>query len=112
MGIANALLHFARKIVESVSAGLMQQLNIVQDQAYKPMQMMVQQVVGGVWKGQGADAFVQEVQSLAMPNVNVISNHITVFDRNLKNAVEVIDRADQEVNNKVKALADVFGGVF
>ena len=50
------LLRFARQVVAGVMSQLTQQMNIVQQQAYRPMQMMVQQVTGGVWIGKGADA--------------------------------------------------------
>lgn len=106
-----ALLRFARKIVEGVLSDLGRQLNIVQEMAYKPMQMMVQQVTGGVWIGKGADAFTQEISSLMMPNVAKIAETIVKTQKNIKFASDVIDRGDQQVRSKVNALADVFGQI-
>ncbi|MBI1294616.1 hypothetical protein GC175_06620 [bacterium] len=106
------LLRLARQVVAGVMGQLMQQMNIVQQQAYRPMQMMVQQVVGGVWVGKGADAFVQEVQSLMMPNTDQIIQQITRTHRDIQRAVDIIDRADRQVQQRVNALGDVFNAIF
>lgn len=110
--ISKFLLKLARQVVETVMSQLTQQSNIVQDMAYKPMQMMVQEVVSGVWVGEGADAFVEDVSSIFMPrSMNVIEN-INKFNADLKSAVDIIDRADAQVNNVVSGLADVFASVY
>lgn len=108
----NALLRFARQVVANVLSQLTQQLNIVQQQAMAPMRMMIQQVTGGVWVGDGANAFVQEVSSLMIPGVGKVGENITTMQRNLNRAIEVMDRADQQVNNMVRGLADVFNGIY
>lgn len=106
-----ALLRFARKIVEGVLGDLGRQLNIVQELAYKPMQMMVQTVVGGAWVGKGADAFVQEVSSMMMPNVNKIAETIVKTQKNIQHACDVMDRCDKQVRSKVNGLSDVFSQI-
>ncbi len=108
----SALLRFARQVVANVLSQLTQQLNIVQQQALAPMRMMIQQVTGGVWVGDGANAFVQEVSSLMIPGVGKVGENITTMQRNLNRAIEVMDRADQQVNNMVRGLADVFNGIY
>jgi hypothetical protein len=106
------LLRFARAMVQQALSQLTQQLNIVQDQAYKPMQMMVQQVTNGVWVGKGADQFVQEVTSLAMPNVDRIGQQIVRTQQNINFAIDTIDKADEQVRAKVNALGDLFGAIY
>ena len=110
--IVKALIRLARKVVEGVLSQLMQQLNVVQDQALAPMRQFVQAVAGGMWVGDGADAFVEEVSSLMIPGVGQVGDHITTLHKNLQNAVDVIDQADQQVNSKINGLADVFGGIY
>jgi uncharacterized protein YukE len=107
-----ALIRFARKVVENVLSQLMQQFNVIQEQAYSPMQAMVQQVMDGVWVGKGADAFVEEVSSIMMPGVGQIGDGINVFSKNINNAIDVMDRADEQVNNMVNSLGDLFGSIF
>ena len=107
-----ALIRFARQVVENVLNQLMQQFNVVEQQARNPMQAMIQQVVGGVWIGEGTNAFVEEVSSLMLPGVGRVGEHITTMHRNLNHAIDVMDQADQQVTGLVNGLADVFGGIF
>jgi len=110
--IKKALLRLARQVVQGVLSQLMQQFNIVRESALSPMRMIVQQVTNGVWRGDGANAFVEEVSSLMIPGVGQVAEHISIMHKNLQRAVDVIDRADQQVNSKVNSLADVFGAIY
>lgn len=76
------------------------------------MQAMIQQVVGGVWIGEGANAFVEEVSSLMLPGVGRVGETITTMHRNLNHAIDVMDQADQQVNSLVGGLIDIFGGIY
>ena len=105
------LFRFVRSIVGGVLGDLGRQMNIVQELAYKPMQMMVQQVVGGVWVGKGADAFVQEISSIMMPNTNTIAQTISQTAKNVQRAIDIMDNCDRQVRSKINALGDIFGGI-
>lgn len=107
--IGNFLFRFARKVVEGVLSQLTQQLNVVQEMAMAPMRAMIQQVVGGVWRGEGANAFVQEISTLMIPGVGRVAQTITGLSSNLQHAQNVIDRADEEVSKIVKSkILDTF----
>ncbi len=108
----SVLLRFARQVVQNILSQLTQQFNIVQEQAYSPMQAMVQQVMDGIWVGKGADAFVEEVSSLMMPGVGKIGEGISTYSRNIQNAMDVMDRADEQVAGIVNALGDIFDSIF
>ena len=110
--LRSILIRIARQVVQNVLSQLTQLLNTVQQDAYSPMQAMVQQVTDGVWVGRGADAFVEEVSSIMMPGVGRIGDGINIFSRNIQNAVDVMDRADEQVNSLVNGLGDMFGGIF
>ena len=112
MSIFGALIRFARQVVQNVMSQLMQQFNVVQEQAFSPMQAMVQQVTDGVWIGKGADAFVEEVSSIMMPGVGKIGDGISVLSKNIQNAMDVMDQADEQVSGIVNSLGDLFGGIF
>ncbi len=112
MSIMSVLLRFARQVVQNVLSQLTQQFNIVQEQAYSPMQAMIQQVTDGMWVGKGADAFVEEVSSLMMPGVGKIGDGINTFSKNIQNAIDVMDAADEQVSGLVNSLGDLFGGIF
>jgi len=110
--ITSFLLRFARTVVQNVLGKLTQQLNAVQEQAYSPMNQIVQTVVGGAWIGRGADAFVEEIQNIMMPGCDQISEGINFFSNSLNNAIDVMDQADQTVTGLVNGLSDVFKGIF
>ena len=103
------LLRLARSVLDSVLSGLMQQFNVIQEMALAPVQMMMQAVVGGVWKGKGADAFVEELQSLLIPNLETAMQDVTQYSNNLRFAQQVIEQADETVNRLVTSkLVDSF----
>ena len=105
----NFLFRFARQVVDGVLSQLTSQLNVVQDMAMAPMRAMVQQVVGGVWRGNGANAFVQEVNSLMIPGVGRVAQTITGLNGNIRKAQGIIESADQQVSKLVKSkLLDTF----
>ena len=91
---------------------LMQQFNIVQEQALAPMRLMVQSVMGGIWVGDGANAFVDEVSSLMIPGVGRVADNISMMHKNIHHACDVIDQADAMVQGKINGLADIFDGIF
>lgn len=110
--ITRALIRLARRVVEGVLSQLTSQLNIVQEMALAPMRAMVQAVVGGIWVGEGANAFVEEVSSLMIPGVGRVAEHIQIMQKNIQHAVDVIDRADEQVQAKINGLADLFGSIY
>lgn len=112
MSIMSVLLRFARSVVQNVMSQLMQQFNVVEEQAAAPMKAMVQQVSDGLWIGKGADAFVEEVSSIMMPGVGKIGSGINVFSKNIQNAIDVMDAADSQVSGFVNSLGDLFGSIF
>jgi uncharacterized protein YukE len=110
--VKKALIRLARKVLQGVLSQLAQQLNVVEEQALSPMRSMVEAVTGGVWRGQGATAFVDQVSSIMIPGVGQVGQNISTVSKNIQFAVDVMDRADETVNNKVNALADLFDGIY
>ncbi len=112
--IANKLnlLRLARQVLQIVLSQLTGQLNIVQDQALAPMRGMVQQVSNGVWIGEGANAFVEEVSSLMIPGVGQVADHITSLHKNLQRACDIIEQADSQVKTKINPVGDIFDAIF
>jgi hypothetical protein len=108
MPLMSILLRVAKAVVQQVYQGLQQQLNVVLEQAYNPMQAALEQVTGGVWKGVGADAFVEEVSSLYMPGVGLVGDQIRGLQANLQRAEEIMEEADQKANGAVRGIEEQF----
>ncbi len=108
--IANVVLRIAQAVVGNVLSQLTQQINVVQEMVRRPLDAMIQQVVGGIWIGRGADAFVQEIRSVMIPGVTGILGGLGTFSRNIKFAQDRIERADKDVSRLVKSrIFDAFG---
>jgi uncharacterized protein YukE len=108
----NPLLRFARQVVQSVIQQEMQQIAKIEQAALQPMQSMIQQVVGGAWVGNGADAFVNDVQRIMIPGVQGINQGIQTHTSGITHAVDVIDKADRDVRNIATDVAQLFHDVF
>jgi hypothetical protein len=106
------LLRFARQVVANVTSQLNQQFNVVEQAALAPLRAIVGQVTGGVWKGDGANKFVEEVSRMMIPGVGRVGTQIKTLNSNLQRAVTVMDQADAQVASLAKGLGDVFGGIF
>jgi uncharacterized protein YukE len=66
-------------------------------------------VTNGVWVGEGANAFVEEVSSMMIPGVGRVADNITRISNNVRHAQDVIDQADTKVNQLVKSrIFDAF----
>jgi len=110
--LVQILIRIARQVVQSVLSQLTSQLNVVQEQAMAPMRQMVQQVTGGIWVGKGADAFVEEVSNLMIPGVGKVGEGIGTYSKNIQNAMDVMDRADDQVSGVARGIADIFSAIF
>ncbi len=105
------LMRLARKVLESVLQQLMQQFNVIQEQALAP----IKQILGSVdasWKGEGSLAFQEELKSLLSPQISRIGTGITSYHSNLGKARDLIDRADSTarglVNSKLRSIAKFY----
>lgn len=109
MSVRSMLIRLARTVVQNVISQMTKQLNIVEEQTFNPMRAMIQAVTGGIWRGEGANAFVDEISSLMIPGVGRVMEQISQTTSNIQCAVDVIDRADDEVNRLVTSrLTDAF----
>jgi len=112
MSMFSQLLRFARMVVQNVMSQLTQQVNVIEDQAMSPMRNMIQEVVNGVWIGEGANAFVEEVSSLFIPGIGRVAETINIVNSNLQHAIDVLEQADQQVTSLVNSLGDLFDGIY
>jgi hypothetical protein len=106
------MLRFAQEIVESVRTGLVQQINVVQEQALSPLNGIMQQVVGTQWIGQGADAFAEELASIVIPDIGRVTDNIGWLNNGLGQAAEVISAADKAALAAINEFADACSSIF
>jgi len=112
MGLLSSLLRFARHVVHGVMNQINQQMNTIRESAMTPINQMVQQVTGGIWRGKGADAFVQEMQSEVLPAFANLLTGVGNTHNHINRATEIMNTADSNCASKVGSLVDVFRGIF
>jgi phage-related protein len=107
--LKSILMRLARAVLQNILSQLAQQLNIVQEQAMNPVRQIIQSVTDGIWIGEGANAFVDELTSVLVPGIDRVSGRISTLSSNITRAQEVIDRADGEIDSLIKSrLTDAF----
>lgn len=111
---------FISDAVDSVISQIMSFATQIADQVQSPINNWVQQVMGGVWTGRGADAFVNEMQTVMLPEIEALIAAIAgaggggggSFLGFLQEAIGIIDEADNAVNGIVNAVGDLFDSIF
>ena len=110
--ITEGILRFARQAVETVSSGLLQQINIVEQQALSPLRNILQQVVGTAWIGEGADAFAEEIASIVIPDIGAVADNIGWLNNGINQAGEMISAADKALLSAISEFDDVVSNIF
>jgi len=106
------ILRIVRSVVNHVISMITSQVNIIQDAVTSPLRGLVQQVTGGIWKGEGANRFVQEMTSEVIPSLVNIGSMNMGFGNGIKKALDIMDQADRQAQSKANELFDVFGKIF
>lgn len=96
-GIVDGILGLFSNPLDEILSQLNQQKEIVSDEAFNPIQAIVQQVAGGeVWKGAGADAFVNQASNITLPDIGRIGDDLENLGSNLQSARDILFTADEE----------------
>jgi phage-related protein len=99
-------------VVEGIINQIMQQVNVIQDAVTAPLRAMVSEVMGGIWKGNGADRFVEEMTSEVIPSLVNIAGVGTNYGGALKKAMDRMMGASKSALGKVSPLTDIFSRIF
>lgn len=97
--------------VQDVVRQVTQQANMVEDMMGN-IRSGMQPIMGGAWVGQGADAFVDEVQSRLIPEIMALIASVMGFGGGINSAMGIIQQADNDVFNVVGGVMDVFDSIF
>ena len=58
---------FMEDAISGIISSILQQFNFIQDLITAPLRGMISQVTGGMWKGDGANKFVDEMTNQVIP---------------------------------------------
>jgi uncharacterized protein YukE len=103
---------FTHENVEHAISTISLQGNSIEEQVLNPIQRIVQQITGGAWRGQEADAFVQELNTAVLPEVKSLVGALLSFSRNIRSASNTIVKADNAISETIGGLAEVFDHIY
>ena len=87
--------------VATVISTINKQMGIVIEQCVNPLDVIVKQVVGGVWKGDGANRFVEEMTNIVRPQLTKLSDSIGATGPQISKAMEIMQEADRLAANRM-----------
>lgn len=110
--ISSILLKIARATVESVIQTITQQVNILQDAVTNPLKAIVQAVISGVWQGEGANRFAQEMANEVIPQLLSIGSVTSGFGNTVRRSVEILNNAEMKASQQAQSLNEVFSAIY
>jgi hypothetical protein len=103
---------FVRGLVSNIMNQVTQQVNMIQDAITSPLRGMVNQVMGGMWRGDGANRFVAEMTGEVIPMLVNIMGINTNFVGAIKRTVDRMEQAERQASSRAQQLFDVFNKIF
>ena len=97
--------------VEDVVSQVTQQANTIED-LMGNIRGGMQPIAGGAWTGQGAQAFIEEVETRLIPEIMALIASIGGFGGGIGQAMDIVRQADSDATNVVNGLSDVFDSIF
>lgn len=99
-------------VVEGVVNQILSQVRIIEDAVTSPLRALVGQVTGGIWKGDGADRFVQEMTSEVIPMLVNIMNVNNSYSSAIRRSIDRMNQAEQQAAQAANTLMEVFGQIY
>ncbi len=106
------LFSFVDDMISGIISQILQQANIVQDAVTAPLRTMVNSVLSGVWKGDGANRFASEMTTEVIPMLVNIMTVNTNYANAIKKSHDRMNQAFQQAASQAQTLFDVFNSVF
>jgi hypothetical protein len=88
------------------------QSEILDSSVTAPLKGMVNEVTGGMWKGDGANKFVAEMTSDVLPMLARLFVMNSSFAAGFTKATSRMEQAFQQASTVANTLNDVFGSIF
>ena len=98
--------------ITGAMGGIMKQANVVQESVSTPLNGIINQVTGGIWKGDGANRFVNEMQTDVVPMLAGLFTINMNFVGSIKHATETMTQAIATATQQANSLMDDFNSIF
>ena len=94
--------------IENALGGIGGVMNMITSEIEQPIKSMVQQVLGGIWKGKGADAFVQMINGQATKSIDTATSQLTTYKNNISKCSDTIAGFDGKGASQASELEESF----
>lgn len=98
--------------LSGIISQVLQQVNVIQDSVTNPLKGIIGQVSGGIWKGDGANRFVDEMTNQVIPMLANIMTNNTNYANAIKKSQDRMAQAVQQATQAAQTLQDVFSNIF
>jgi hypothetical protein len=106
------LFSYLDEVVSGIVSNILSQFSFIQDLITAPLRAMIAQVLGGVWKGDGANKFVNEMTQEVIPMLASILTGGTSFANNIKKSQDHMAEGFQQASSIAQTLFDSFNNIF
>lgn len=103
---------FFEDAINEIISSVLSQFNLIQDLITAPIRQMVSQIMSGMWKGDGAKRFTDEMTQEVIPMLASILTGGTNFANSIKKSQNHMLQGFQQATNMAQGLFDEFGKIF
>ncbi len=103
---------FLEDAISGIISSILSQFNFIQDAVTAPLRALVNQVMQGMWKGNGANKFVAEMTDMVIPMIASILTGTQNYANSIKKSQDHMLQGFQQASSIEQGLFDVFNGIF
>jgi hypothetical protein len=103
---------FLEDAISGIISSILNQFNFIQDAVTAPLRAFVNQVMAGMWKGNGAQKFVDEMTSLVIPMIASILTGTQNYANAIKKSQDHMMQGFQQAASIAQSLFDPFSNIF
>jgi len=103
---------FIEDAIGGIISSILSQFNFIQDLVTTPLRGLVNQVMQGIWKGNGADKFVNEMTQDIIPMIASILTGTQNYANAIKKSQDHMLQGFQQASSIAQGLFDSFNSIF
>jgi|SRR5664280_1490619 hypothetical protein len=103
---------FIEDAIGGIISSILSQFNFIQDLVTTPLRGLVNQVMQGIWKGNGADKFVAEMTNDVIPMIANILTGTQNYANAIKKSQDTMLQGFQQASSIAQGLFDSFNSIF
>jgi len=110
--MSNGVFSCVMEQVMDVISQVTEQANAAQEVSDNISSGVQSLVGGGMWAGESAEAFNEEVVTRLLPEVAALVASVVGFGGNISSALDIIQQGDSDSAKSANSLADVFESIY